>query len=397
MKQVGIYIHIPFCRSKCAYCDFYSVAGQEERMKDYQKALLAHLKEVAPQTEGFTVDTIYIGGGTPSFYGKKRLCELVKWVKKHYKVEKTAEITVEANPDSANKSLFRALRWAGVTRISMGMQSSNGEELQSIGRPHSFDDTRRAVEEARKGKVKNLSLDIIYGLPQQTEAGWHQTVEDAIALAPDHISCYGLKVEEGTPLFQRVQNGESLPDDDSQAERYLWTVERLQEAGYHQYEISNFAREGQASRHNLRYWNLRPYIGFGPGAHSDFGDRRYSMIRDLEGYIQGVRSGGTLVEEHDLIPQRERGSEYLMLGLRTVEGIDEYVYRRRYCMDFAPLAARLRDFAAQGWAVEGEAGCWHLTPQGMLLSNVLIGDVLERQVPEKLNEKIHYAKSRFGA
>lgn len=396
VEKIGIYIHIPFCRSKCDYCDFYSLSGAESRMDDYQSALLVHMREVSLQATKSAVDTVYIGGGTPSYYGKKRIKEIVKCLKKHYNLDKNCEITVECNPDSADKSFFRSLRWAGVNRFSMGMQSSDGGELQAIGRPHSFDQTKQAVESARKAKVKNLSLDIIYGLPQQSDEGWKQTVEDAIALQPEHISAYGLKIEEGTPLFERVRQGETIPDDDVQAERYLWTVERLKEAGYAQYEISNFAKNGCESRHNLRYWQMRPYIGFGPGAHSDFGDRRYSMMRDLEGYISGVQSGGALVDEHELIPQRERGSEYLMLGLRTLEGVEEDVYRRRYSMDFGPIQKKMEAFATEGWAVQEDSGRWHLTPEGMLLSNLLIGQVLEVQQPEELSEKINYAKSRFG-
>ncbi len=395
-EKIGIYIHIPFCRSKCDYCDFYSLAGADSRMDDYQNALLAHVREVSELATKSVVDTIYIGGGTPSYYGAKRIKEILKTLKKQFNIEKNAEITVECNPDSVNKGFFRSLRWAGVNRFSMGMQSSDSGELTAIGRPHSFDQTKEAVEAARKAKIKNLSLDIIYGLPQQSDEGWKQTISDAIALNPEHISAYGLKIEEGTPLFDRVRQGETVPDDDVQAERYLWTVDRLKEAGYDQYEISNFAKAGQESRHNLRYWQIRPYIGFGPGAHSDFGDRRYSMIRDLEGYIAGVMTGGALVDEHDLIPQRERGSEYLMLGLRTVEGIDEDSYRRRYSRDFAPIQQKLEGFALQGWAVQTEDGRWHFTPRGMLLSNILIGQVLEVQQPEELQKKINYAKSRFG-
>ncbi len=361
-------------------------------MDDYQKALLAHIREVAPQTEGYMVDTIYIGGGTPSYYGKKRLKEIIKLIKKRYKVNKDAEITVEANPESADQKLFSALRWVGVNRISMGMQSVQEEELRSVGRPHSHGDTVRAVDCARRAKIRNLSLDIIYGLPGQSDEGWRETVEGAIALQPEHISAYGLKVEEGTPLFERVRNGETVPDDDVQAKRYLWTVERLRQGGYIQYEISNFAKEGYESQHNMRYWRMSPYIGFGPGAHSDFGDRRYAMVRDLEGYIQGVQSGGALVDECELIPRRERGGEYIMLALRTTEGIQERTYRSEYLMNFRPLEERLEEFARQNWAEKTEDGRWHLTPLGMLVSNTLIGTLLECQQPEELTDKIKYTK-----
>ena len=391
-EKLGIYIHIPFCRSKCDYCDFYSLAGAEERMDAYQKALLAHMKETARVAGEIPVDTIYFGGGTPSYYGDKRLRELLKAVRKLFSVEKDAEITMEANPDSVTFKSLRALRRAGFNRLSMGLQSACPSELAAVHRPHSVEQGDEAVVAARAAKIKNLSLDLIYGLPGQSEESWHNTLEHALSLNPEHLSCYGLKVEEGTPLAQRVAAGEVLPDDDTQAELYLWTVERLCQAGYEQYEISNFAKPGFASRHNLRYWLTRPYIGFGPGAHSDFGGRRYSWIRDLEGYIKGVLEGGSLLDSQDLIPQRERGGEYLMLRLRTTRGIEEWEYRGTYYMDFTPIEQRLQEFSAQGWVEKTPVGRWRLTPKGFLVSNQLIGDLMERQREVSLSELLPRVK-----
>ena len=376
--KLGIYIHIPFCRSKCDYCDFYSLAGRDDRMDQYQKALLSHIKETAPLAQDFPVDTIYIGGGTPSYYGAKRLKELLGVIRKLYKVEKDAEVTVECNPDSVDVKSLKILHKAGVNRLSMGMQSANACELERIHRIHTPQQVNEAATAARKAGFTNLSLDLIYGLPGQTMDSWKTTVEHALSLIPQHLSCYGLKVEEGTPLAARVAQGEVLPDDDQQADLYLWTVGRLERAGYPQYEISNFAKPGFASRHNLRYWLTQPYIGFGPGAHSDFGGRRYSFVRDLDAYIQGVLQGGDIIDESEIIPKRERCGEYLMLRLRTVQGINEQEYRSTYFMDFAPLQARLEQFRAQGWAEQTD-GRWHFTPKGFLLSNQLIGDLLERQ------------------
>ena len=376
--KLGIYIHIPFCRSKCDYCDFYSLAGRDDRMDQYQKALLSHIKETAPLAQDFPVDTIYIGGGTPSYYGAKRLKELLGVIRKLYKVEKDAEVTVECNPDSVDVKSLKILRKAGVNRLSMGMQSANACELERIHRIHTPQQVNEAATAARKAGFTNLSLDLIYGLPGQTMDSWKATVEHALSLIPQHLSCYGLKVEEGTPLAARVAQGEILPDDDQQADLYLWTVGRLERAGYPQYEISNFAKPGFASRHNLRYWLTQPYIGFGPGAHSDFGGRRSSLVRDLDAAIQGVLQGGDIIDESEIIPKRERCGEYLMLRLRTVQGINEQEYRSTYFMDFAPLQARLEQFRAQGWAEQTD-GRWHFTPKGFLLSNQLIGDLLERQ------------------
>ena len=360
-----------------------------------QRALLAHLKESAFAARGCVVDTVYFGGGTPSFYGARRLKELLSAVKKHYHVDRNAEITFEANPDSADFKTLRALRRAGFNRVSLGLQSACSAELEAVHRPHTVEQGDEAVAAARRAKLSNLSLDLIYGLPGQTMASWRTTVEHALSLAPEHLSCYGLKVEEGTPLAARAAAGEVLPDDDTQADMYLWTVDRLAQAGYEQYEISNFAKPGFASRHNLRYWRMEPYIGFGPGAHSDFGGRRYAWIRDLEGYARGVLEGGRLLDSEELIPQEERSGEYLMLRLRTTQGIEEWEYRGRYFMDFSPIQERLERFQARGWAEQAD-GRWRFTPRGFLVSNQLIGDLLERQERSRLSELLPRVREQFG-
>ena len=390
-QTLGLYIHIPFCRSKCQYCDFYSLSGSEARMDAYQKALLAHLTESAPHAGAYTVDTVYFGGGTPSYYGDKRLSELLKLIKKLFRVDKNAEITLEANPDSVDLKMLKRLRRAGFNRISLGVQSADDAQLADLGRPHTFAQAQQAVEWARKAKFDNLSLDLIYGLPGQTLDDWRSTVEQVLALNPDHISAYGLKVEEGTPLYRRVEAGEVMPDDDMQADCYLWTVARLEQAGYGQYEISNFAKEGKLSRHNWKYWMTQPYMGFGPGAHSDFGGRRYSFVRDLNDYIKGVLEGGSIVDEDDEIPEKERGSEYLMLRLRTVHGIEEWEYRRSYFMNFQPIQDKLEEYERHGLAAQ-QNGRWRLTAQGFLLSNAIIGDLLEAQEQATLADTLARVK-----
>ncbi len=395
-STLGLYLHIPFCRSKCDYCDFYSVAGQDGRMDDYQRALLGHIAETGPRTKNQVVNSVYIGGGTPTWYGERRIRGLLIAIKKQFKLSKDVEITMEANPDSVDlKSLCR-LRRAGVNRISFGMQSACYEELKAVHRPHTFEQVRQAVAVARKAKIRNLSLDLIYGLPGQGMESWKQSVEAALALEPEHLSCYGLTVEEDTPLARRVEQGEILPDDDEQAERYLWTVERLAMAGYEQYEVSNFARRGFQSRHNLRYWMGQPYVGLGASAHSDFGDCRYSFVRDVDSYIQGVLEGGELLAEKEHIPHRERGSEYLMLRLRTTHGIEEWEYRREYYMNFDPIAAKLAEYEQRGWA--GRSGQrWHFTPEGFLLSNRLIGELLDLQEASTLANTLERLKAGLGA
>ena len=386
-NSLGLYLHIPFCRSKCDYCDFYSLAGQDDRMNDYQKALLQQILDTAPRTKKQVVNSVYIGGGTPTWYGEKRLLEVIGAVKKRFTLSRDVEFTLEANPDSVDEKMLKRLRRAGVNRLSIGMQSVCDKELAAVHRPHTFKQVELAVKAARDAKIKNLNLDLIYGLPGQTEHSWRASVEAALALEPEHLSCYGLTVEEGTPLARRVAEGEQLPDDDQQAQRYLWTVKRLAQAGFAQYEVSNFSKTGCQSRHNLKYWMGRPYVGLGAAAHSDFGGCRYSFVRDLEGYIRGVLGDGKLVDEMDQIPRRERGSEYLMLRLRTTHGIEEWEYRREYYMNFDPIAAKLAQFEQKGW-VARTGRRWHFTPEGFLLSNRLIGELMEVQEVETLADTL---------
>ena len=322
VRPLGLYIHIPFCKAKCVYCDFYSLPHGEDRMDAYTDALCAHLTEAAPLAASHTVDTVYFGGGTPSYLGEKRLCKILKVIEKRYQVARDAEITLEANPDSAGDwKALRALRRCGFNRISLGMQSACDEELRTIGRVHTMEQVQQAAEAARKAKIQNLSLDLIYGLPHQTQERWMENLAAAVALNPEHLSCYGLKVEEGTPLFA-IKDTAGLPGDEEQADMYLQTVEFLKQYGYEQYEISNFAKPGRESRHNLKYWKLQEYAGFGPGAHSDFGGVRYAYEKDLDAYIAAAHGGQFRFSENTVIPPRDRDVEWVMLGARLISGLD---------------------------------------------------------------------------
>ena len=393
-KPLGLYIHIPFCKQKCVYCDFYSLSRSESRMDDYVDALCAHLTETAPFAAGHLVDTVYFGGGTPSYLGEKRLVKILKTVLKRYQVSRDAEITLEANPDSAGDwKALKALRRAGFNRISLGMQSACDRELREIGRVHTMDQVRQAVEAARKARFDNLSLDLIYGLPRQTRQRWLENLTAAVDLAPEHVSCYGLKVEEGTPLYARRDSAD-LPDDEAQADMYLDTVNYLRRHGYRQYEISNFARTDRESRHNLKYWTLGEYAGFGPGAHSDFGGVRYAYERDLEGYIRGVREHTPMLSENDRIPDLDRDTEWVMLGLRTVQGLDSKVFERRFRRRFDCFLPFLRQCAQAGYAVE-EDGRWHLTPRGFLVSNQIIGGMLDALAEDKRRRAEAAARGDF--
>lgn len=393
-KPLGLYIHIPFCKSTCIYCDFYSLPNREAEMDRYVSALCRQMAELAPRTRAHKVDTVYFGGGTPSYLGAERLRRLLKTVEKHYRVARDAEITLEANPDSAGDwKTLRALRRAGFNRLSLGVQSADDEQLRILGRPHTFAQAAEAVAAARKAKIVNISLDLIYGLPGQTMASWRDTVEKAAALEPEHLSCYGLKVEEGTPLWDMRESVE-LPDDDLQADMYLWTVERLAQLGYRQYEISNFARPERESRHNLKYWTLGEYAGFGPGAHSDLGGVRYAYVRDLGAYCEGVETGGNILSENDRIPDRDRDIEYIMLGLRIVNGIARQEFEYRFRLPFGPIQEVLERFRESGHALLQD-GRWRLTPKGFLVSNQIIGQCLEALAEEKARREEAAAKHDY--
>ena len=378
-KPLGIYIHIPFCRSKCEYCDFYSLTEQVDKLaKPFLEAITTHIAESGPLTTGYLVDTIYFGGGTPSFFGARGLIAILNTIRKHFDVSPTAEITFEANPDSVTPLMLRRLKGEGFNRVSLGIQCDDDEILRAIGRPHTYDQAVKAVQRIRRAGFKNLSLDLIYGLPGQTLESWVNTLHNVLRLKPDHISCYGLKVEEGTPLYA-YQDTANLADDDQQADMYLAAVEILRSKDYRQYEISNFSRREMASRHNLKYWNGGEYLGFGPDASSDFGGKRFSIIRDLNGYIEGIRTGGQVLREMQEIPKRERAGEYLMLRLRTSAGISWEEYERRYLLSFKPLAKVLDRACLRNWAMSNGKGGYRLTPEGFLMSNTIISDLLLAQ------------------
>ncbi len=375
-KRLGSYIHVPFCRSKCIYCDFYSVTAKEDAWLDgYLDAVCAHIRETAPLAPDYLVDTIYFGGGTPSFLGADALCTLLATVRKSFAVSANAEITFEANPDSVSEKLLAKLRAAGFNRISLGIQSDDDAILKKIGRPHSYAQAVSAVKKFREAGFRNLSVDLIYGLPGQTLAGFQATLENVLTLKPEHISCYGLKVEEGTPLHQ-FREFYNLPDDDAQADLYLAAVRTLRDNHYRQYEISNFCRQGRESRHNLKYWTGGEYLGFGPDASSDFAGRRFRIVRDLGAYIDAMHTLGPVLAENQVLTRRDRATEYLMLRLRTSLGVSQEEYEASYLLPFAPLEECLAQCRARGHAQRDSAGRWTLTPEGMLISNAILSDLL---------------------
>ncbi len=375
-STLGIYIHVPFCRSKCVYCDFYSVTNKDDRVMDrYLDAICAHIREAGDLAPNHVVDTVYFGGGTPSFFGAEGMASILTTLRRSFDVSPTAEISFEANPDSVTPKLLRKLRSEGFNRVSLGIQTDDDAILKTIGRPHNYAQAVEAVKRIRQAGFRNLSVDLIYGLPGQTRTGWEETLRNVLKLEPEHISCYGLKVEEGTPLYT-MQEYAHLPDDDAQADMYLTASEILRSKGYRQYEISNFCRRNMESRHNLKYWTGGEYLGFGPDASSDFGGKRFAMIRDLKAYCEGVLDRGSVIADLQEVPPRERAGEYLMMRLRTNIGIHQEEYEKQYLLPFAPLEKKLEECRERGHAVKMDTGHWRLTPTGYLLSNSIISDLL---------------------
>ena len=383
---LGIYVHIPFCASKCEYCDFYSLRDQPESVMDsYLDAVCRHIQETGALAPEYVVDTVYFGGGTPTHFGAEGLAEILTQIRRSFDVSDSAEITFEANPESVTDALLKRLRAEGFNRVSLGIQCDDDEILAKIGRPHTYEQAVNAYDRIRHFGFQNVSVDLMYGLPGQSLGAWQQTLENVLTLHPEHISCYGLKVEEGTPLYG-YQAYADLADDDTQADMYLSAVEILKEHGYRQYEISNFARRGKVSRHNLKYWMGMEYIGFGPDASSDFAGKRYSYVRSLPEYIAGIRNGGQIIRELNQIPTRERAGEYVMMRLRTIGGINRQEYESAFLLPFDPLEKLLQMNEQHGLA-RFENGRWHLTPRGFLVSNSIISDLLIAQEESKPLDK----------
>jgi len=350
-------------------------------MASYQSAVIKHIEEYSAQLDGYLIDTVYFGGGTPSYYGAGRLVSIFNTLKKQGHVLLNSEVTAEINPGGITKEELFKLRRAGFNRLSIGVQCANDTMLKSLGRLHTFADAEETVSNARNAGFENISIDVIFGLPSQNKDSWAETVARAAALKAEHVSCYGLKIEEDTQLHI-FKDSPFLPDDDTQTDMYLYAVEMLARFGYKQYEISNFARRGFESKHNLKYWLGSDYIGFGPGAHSYVGQCRYSFIEDIEKYIDRVNSKESVVEHREEMSDFENAGEYLMLRLRTVHGISEEEYYNIYRLKMDFVLELLRKYEAHGWALFKD-GRWRFTPKGFFVSNALIGELLEAQTRQR--------------
>lgn len=364
-NPLGLYLHIPFCEGKCAYCDFYSVFSGKEMIDNYTQALIREIKQWGGGISR-PIDTVYLGGGTPSLLNH-RLPDVIDGVKSAFEITKDAEITLEMNPGGDIDSILEYARAAGVNRLSIGAQSGDDGELSVLGRKHTTKDTVNAVKKAREMGFDNISLDIMLGLPHSDSKTLQKSLNFIKKLDPEHISAYILKIEEKTAFYKK-QNELNLPDDDQVCEQYLQMCDFFEKNGYDHYEISNFSRNGNKSRHNLKYWNLQDYLGIGPAAHSCLDGKRFYYPRDIKAFIKG----------NVPLDDGESGSaeEYVMLGLRTSEGISLSKlesYGKSLSADFLKKCELFK----KNGLLNMENNRISLTDKGMLLSNTSILNLTE--------------------
>jgi oxygen-independent coproporphyrinogen-3 oxidase len=392
--SLALYVHIPFCQAKCPYCDFNSYAGLEDLMTPYVDALITEMALWREATRDTRVTTVFFGGGTPSFLPLAETERIAAALRRSFCLAPDAEITVEANPGSADSARLDGLRRLGFNRLSLGVQSFQDDELRLLGRVHSAAEAREAYRAARCAGFENVNLDLIYGLPGQTLIDWQRTLAEAIALRPEHLSLYALTLEEGTPLAADVARGcFPAPDPDLAADIYLWAGEALAAAGYEHYEISNWALFGYRCRHNLVYWHNQCYLGLGAGAHSCLSGFRFATVRDPRRYIREVTATGAEPSSDGLaayltsLPHLESVvqvtdaaamAETAILGLRLVEGVSLAAFRRRFGVGLLSVyGSAVAELTALG-LLERSNGRLRLTPKGRLLGN----EAFERFLPD---------------
>ncbi len=372
----SLYIHVPYCLRKCGYCDFYSQALDPAQAPRLVDALLRELA-TAHRRQPLEFDTVYIGGGTPTVLPSPLLERLLRGLRGYIATGADVEFTVEANPATVTHDLAAALAAFGVNRVSIGAQSFAPAELAVLERAHAPEQVHETIAACRRAGIQQLNLDLIFGIPGQTKSSWIASIDAAIGLEPDHVSCYGLTYEEGTRLHQRVQTGQVCSlDHDLEADLYELTLEMLPAAGYAQYEISNFARPGARCRHNLRCWHNEPYLGIGPAAAGFIDDVRYKNVSDTAAYIEAVDAGRAAHVEQERLPPDRRARETAMLALRLTAGINRQRFAGRHGADPAVLFAdAIKRHVARGLLEVDDVGV-RLTRAGLLLADTVMADFL---------------------
>lgn len=379
-KTLGLYLHMPFCKSKCAYCDFYSVTDCHDYRR-YANAIALQMGDYSDSANKYMVDTIFMGGGTPSLMPRKHLFSIFDGIYDSFNVDEDCEFTMEVNPATIDGGMLKTIRREGVNRLSIGMQSANDAELKALSRIHDYEDFELCYKAARKAKFDNINIDVMYGIPEQTLASFHETLDKVGELHPEHISLYGLKVEPNTPFGERAAAGQLvLPDEDTEFEMYSTAIDILSGYGYKQYEISNFALPGHECRHNLKYWDCKEYLGFGPAAHSYFGGRRFSYKRDVELYmntLEGTDGSDDIIDEDYVIDANEQMNEYIMLRLRLKDGIDSAEFNSRYGLSFENIFGDYLNLYCDNGFMEKRGTRYSFTTKGMFVSNYILSTMLD--------------------
>ena len=334
MKELGIYVHIPFCKSKCYYCDFKSFANIENKQKSYIDCLVKEIKSKDWDVinKEYNITTVYIGGGTPSYIECAEIKRIIDTIKGLTKIDE-AEITIEVNPGTADEEKLKTYKEIGVNRLSIGLQSTNNELLKQIGRIHTFEQFIKTYKLATEVGFNNINVDLMLGLPNQTIDDLKQSIEEVMKLNPNHISVYSLILEEGTKLYELVENNKlQLPDEELERQMYWYVKNKLELQGYNHYEISNFSKIGKESKHNMNCWNQEEYLGFGLAAHSYFKNKRFSNIENLDEYIKNIKDDkivkNTIIHEEQKLEDKKK--EYMLLGLRKIEGISISKFKEKF-------------------------------------------------------------------
>lgn len=360
---VEIYIHVPFCARKCDYCDFVSFVKDSDTKSAYFNALIKEIELKAEAVGRLPVGSVFLGGGTPSLALVSEISRVLETLKKSFLIEETAEITMEANPNSLTEEKLAGYRAAGINRLSIGLQSTVDEELKALSRLHTYGEFLKAYDSARKTGFNNINIDLMSALPGQTVSSYRTTLERVLELEPEHISAYSLIIEEGTPFFDRYPDGTGLPDEDTDREMYHMTGKMLKEKGYERYEISNYAKKGYECRHNIGYWQRTPYLGFGIAAASLFEETRYTKHSDLKRYIEG-----DYTEEVTPLTGKDAMEEFMFLGLRLTKGVSNAEFKENFGTDIMTEYGQvIRKLTEEGLLICDKRT--RLTEKGMDIAN----------------------------
>ena len=375
-KPLGLYIHVPFCASKCAYCDFYSIT-EKDLIPEYTLALIEHIRRKKRIARNYTVDSIFFGGGTPSLLPPENFREIMETIRSVFNVSEKAEITLEANPGTLDVKKLAAYREMGVNRLSIGLQSAHDDELHKLGRIHRLSDFENSYMLARMEGFTNINIDLIYALPNQKKETLLQSVEYVTALNPEHVSFYGLTIEPKTKFGRDPRIHKEIPCDDVQYDMYMDACKILEKAGYLQYEISNFAKKEYGCRHNIKYWTGKEYLSFGPSATSFIDNMEYTYVRDIERYISCIKKESEIREAEYMFNNTELEERFVMTCFRLRAGISTEEYNRRFGLDFeAEYGKKIARFLESEHIVSTQYG-YRLTRKGMLISNYILSDILD--------------------